>query len=106
MAEEAMKVSNDKFGLVQTKGKNPSDTRAKLNTKRIGQDANRIYRDIIRKNSFSVNDTLAMRGSISTAIDMYTSDLASWKYNGSTKGEEPKSIDAYITEQVRIPMTG
>jgi len=105
-AEEAMKMGNEKFGLKQVKGKNPSDTRASINTKRIGLEANRVYRDIIRKNSLSVNDTLDMRTSISTAIDNYTSDQASWVYNGKQKGEEPISLEAYINEQTRIPLTG
>jgi hypothetical protein len=105
-AEEALKVSNDKFGLgAGTKNKTTYDTRAKANVKRIGQEANRAYRDIIRKNSLSVNDTLAMQASISTAIDNYMNDLAAFKAAGS-KGTEPKTLDAYITEQVKIPLTG
>jgi hypothetical protein len=32
-------------------------------------------------------------------------DLAAFKAAGS-KGTEPKTLDAYITEQVRIPLTG
>ena len=105
-AEEAMKIGNDKFGLgAGTKNKTTYDTRGKINTKRIGQEANRAYRDIIRRNSLSVNDTLAMQASISTAIDNYANDVAAFKAAGS-KGVEPKSLDAYITEQVRIPLTG
>jgi hypothetical protein len=105
-AEEALKVSNDKFGLgAGTKNKTTYDTRAKTNVKRIGQEANRAYREIIRRNSLSVNDTLAMQASISTAIDNYMNDLAAFKAAGS-KGTQPQTLDAYITEQVRIPLTG
>lgn len=109
-SEEAIKVANDKFGLSQgTKNKTSYDTRAKINNKRIGQEANRAYRDIIRRNSLSVNDTLGVQASISTAIDKYTNDLAKYKADraaGNDEAIKPMSLDGYITQEVRIPLTG
>jgi len=106
-AEEATKVANSSYGLSSgTKNKETYDTTIKTNSIKIGKEANRVYRDIIRKNHLSVNDTINMQSSINTAIENYVDDLARWESGGKEKGTKPNGVEGYIDELVRIPLTG
>ena len=106
-AEEATKVANSNYNLSKgTKNKETYDTTIKTNSIKIGKEANRVYRDLIRKNHLSVNDTINMQSSINTAIENYVEDLAKWESGGKKKGEKPNGVEGYIDELVRIPLTG
>ena len=103
-AEAQVKVANANAGLKSgTKDDDTYDTMFKENAMSIGSKANAVYRRVLRSNFISIKRAPRYEMAVQRGIDAYLRDVALAKKN---KRKGPTSVEAYIEEQVFVPLSG
>jgi len=99
-AEAAVAPANDKAGLTADE-----KNLVKINKQKIGEEANSIYRNILRSNGININNSDRIRQGIQAGIDSYMDAQAQYNKSGK-KGTTPGNLESYIREQMITPLTG
>jgi len=99
-AEAAVAPANDKAGLTAD-----DKNLVKINKQKIGEEANSIYRNILRSNGININNSDRIRQGIQAGIDSYMDAQAQYNKSGK-KGTTPGNLESYIREQMITPLTG
>jgi len=103
-AKEQIKKANADAGLkAGRKDDDTYDTMFRENANSIGTRANAVYREVLRSNFISIKQAPRYEMAIQRGIDAYLRDVALAKKNNRTA---PKSVEAYIREQVFVPLSG
>jgi len=99
-AEAAVAPANDKAGLTAD-----DKNLVKINKQKLGEQANSIYRDILRSNGININNSDQIRQGIQAGIDSYMDAQAQYNKSGK-QGTSPGNLESYIREQMITPLTG
>jgi len=103
-AKAQIKKANADAGLkAGTKDDDTYDTMFKENPMSIGSRANTVYREILRSNFISIKNAPRYEMAVQRGIDGYLDAIAYAKKNNK---KAPKSVEAYIREQVFVPLSG
>jgi len=81
------------------------DTTAKINPRKIGEEANSLYRNILRSNGININNADYVRQGIQAGIDNYTDAVAAYQAAGK-EGNPPGNLESYVRQQMITSLTG
>ena len=77
----------------------------KITKQKIGEQANSLYRNVLRSNGININNSDQIRQGIQSGIDSYMDAQAQYAKSGK-KGTPPGNLESYVREQMITPLTG